>query len=138
MEGLQTYLNFTLSSLLLYNFEKEQYDDLFVRKKAFAADNEPETKMKESGATVSPNKRKALRNNKVSEDLDEVAENGSKELVPAVLSPSVTNDHGDEALPIPPKKRGRPFGKRRAKALLSNKQKTVSRRDTRAKAQVNT
>ena len=38
LEGLHTYFNFTLTSLLLYNFERDQYNHLFPNNDPFKLD----------------------------------------------------------------------------------------------------
>ena len=145
MEGLLTYLNFTLSTLLLYNFEKEQYHALFSNERILERGSEwkreakvgvctpPQGKISE--AKVFPGKRKLSRRKQVQENKEAVLENKSNQLS-EIMTPSVSGSCGVEVTQPTRKKRGRPYGTRKIGATLPNSQRPISRRETRATAQV--
>ena len=149
MEGLQTYLNFTLSTLLLYNFEKEQYDALFSNrmfsegeKGEFAeqtvkVDSAPlQQQLKASESNKSPSKRKSTRRKQLQEYEYEMSGYNAEGATAEVLMPPVSHFREDEAMQSPPRKRGRPSRKQKVGLASTSSQKTLSRRETRANAQV--
>ena len=138
MEGLLTYLNFTLSTLLLYNFEKEQYHALFSNERISEGGNKVAKEVSVCApprGKIFPSKRKVARRKQMHENKEEVLENKSSQLS-EIKTPSVSGSCGVEVMQPTRKKRGRPCGTRKIGATLSISQRPISRRETRATAQV--
>lgn len=148
VEGLQTYLNFTLSTLLLYNFEKEQYDELFSNTYVSKVQENPvsdppkiqeETVLLQQQPTVPesrkwPSKRKSTRRNKLKHDEDETSESRSSNQAAESAVPQVADSNGGIIMHPPQRKRGRPS--RKSKLELLSAQKPIPRRETRATGHV--
>ena len=146
MEGLLTYLNFTLSTLLLYNFEKEQYDALFAKarlpeKESFLkrelkeVDGEPPQNDKELDLKKPANKRKITRRNQIQDTKKDVSKSTLSNQVFEVLKPAISSCSPNMTQPTQ-RKRGRPSGKRKAGGLPSSGPRLVPCRETRATTQV--
>lgn len=152
VQGLQTYLNFTLSTLLLYNFEREQYNALFPQN-SFAntvLKTASPSKSRRSAATrsaqhlslsasleVSPAKRKyTRRQHLLSEEHEGSSETGSFVTTRSgsLSSPDIAKSK-QEFLQVP-KRRGRPSRKRKLESQDADVTQEVMQSDDWAEPKV--
>ena len=152
VQGLQTYLNFTLSTLLLYNFEREQYKVLFLQNSVTNAVSKAATpsKSRRSAATrleqnlalstsseASPAKRRyTRRQHLLSEEHEGTLETSSFVTTRSgsLSSPDIAKNK-QEFLYVP-KRRGRPSRKRRLESQDVDVPQDVVQRDNWAEPKV--
>eukprot|EP00795_Rhopilema_esculentum_P000420 gene420-10090_t len=135
VQGLQTYLNFTLSALLLYNFEREQYSHIFPDKQ-FTAIPSPlkliNTKFDDtlqnlpatpSESSASPRKKRGRRFKRVvSREKQEKCSGAEGSGVGGRFSSGVLGIRNEKLdhLKSPPRRRGRPSLKRKLEPPVSD------------------
>jgi len=146
VEGLLTYLNFTLSTLLLYNFEKEQYDAWFANERRSARDNDLKVEASESGsialqskgsdANLSYSKRKLAGCKQLPESTWRLSGNTVSDHASEVDISSLSSSCEAKTVHPVQKKRGRPSRKHKIDAPVPNGHRIVPRRKTRATVQL--
>ena len=151
VQGLQTYLNFTLSTLLLYNFEREQYKALFPensitntvskgtpsKPRRSAATRSEQNLSFSASSEASPAKRKyTRRQHLLSEEQDGASETSSFVTTRSgsLSSPDIAKSK-QEFLQLP-KRRGRPSRKRKLESQDADVPQDVVQSDDWAEPKV--
>ena len=153
VQGLQTYLNFTLSALLLYNFEREQYFRIFPDKQFTAIpsplkvintkrdDTLQNSQATPSESSVSPRKKRGRRFKRVvSGEKQEKCSGTEGSGVGGRFSQGVLGIRNEKLdhLRSPPRRRGRPSLKRKLEAPVTDQQNSSEQMIMPADGQVST
>ena len=135
-----------MSTLLLYNFEKEQYDAWFACERRSARDNDLKWEANENGSSalqcrgsdgnLSSYKRKLASCKKLPVGTSKLSGNTVSGHASEVEISSLSSSNEAKTVHPVHKKRGRPSRKHKIGAPLPNSHRVVPRRKTRATVQV--